>query len=288
MLVLSSAYLQAQQYSKSLKQEYKIYCSKQKKNTTNVFFWEDFDTGIFPPAGWDLISGPTPHTWESASFDVGYPISGEYFAICRYDYTYQPQGQDEKLFTPVFNLSGLNDATLSFWFIFSKYWGIYPHNNYDLQVLLSKDGGLTFNDTIWTADSTDTTQWESLQWAYTEIKLDSFLGEPAVQLCFRYVGFDGADAAIDNVAITFVSGMNEHAYSRIRLFPNPTTEYLFIEGKGDRNIKIFNTTGKLINTTMLTGSNYFLDISYLVPGFYIIVVFQTENSISAIFPLIVQ
>jgi len=258
------------------------------KEELNIFFWEDFDSGLMPPAGWTLESGETPRTWVSGSNDIYPPVSGSYFALCRYDETYNPEGQDEKLFTPIFNLQGLSDAKLGFWFMFSRYWGITPHNNYDLQVLVSIDGGTQFGDTIWTELSTDTAAWSSWDWVWAEVDLTPYVGMANVQLCFRYVGFDGADATIENVEISFLTSIGQFETNSLKLFPNPAHDVIFIDGHGERIVKMYDVSGKMVATKQLQQSENQFSISGLSKGLYIVTVESQSNIPIGTFRVIVE
>jgi hypothetical protein len=269
---------QIQHESKSIPLKPSINLSGQfTKDDVNVFLWQDFDEGLMPPAGWTILSGTTPQTWQPGTADIYPPYSGDYFAICRFDDTYIPEGQDEKLYSPVIDLSGLDDAQLSFWFLFSRYWGITPYDNYDLQVLLSTDGGTTFGDTIWTELSTDTAGWSSWQWVRAEIDMTPYVNETTVQLCFRYVGYDGADAAIENVEISFITGMNERIVNTLKLYPNPARELFFVEGIGNRTVTVYDMKGNLILTKTLQSGEHSIPVSGLSAGQYSVVTLQHET-----------
>jgi hypothetical protein len=258
------------------------------KEELNIFFWEDFDSGLMPPIGWTIDSGETPRTWTAGSVDIYPPVSGSYFALCRYDESYVPEGQDEKLFTPVLDLQGLSDAKLGFWFMFSRYWGITPHNNYDLQVLISTDGGIQFGDTIWTELSTDTSAWASWDWVWAEVDLTSYVGMANVQLCFRYVGFDGADAAIENVEISFLTSIGQFETNSIKLFPNPAQDVLFIDGSDERTVRMYDASGKMVVAKHLLPSENQLSISGLSKGVYIVTVESQNNIPIGTFRVIVE
>jgi hypothetical protein len=238
------------------------------KDDVNIFLWEDFDSGLMPPSGWTLVSGLTPQTWQPGTADIHPPFSGNFFALCRYDDTYVPEGQDEKLYSEIFSTTGLEDAKLGFWFLFSRYWGITPYDNYDLQVLLSTDGGITFSDTIWTELSTDTASWNSWQWVRAEVDLTPYVNLANVQLCFRYVGYDGADAAIDNIEISFVTDVHEIISRPLNLYPNPATDKIYIDGLHNSYIELYDLNGRLVKSYQPGYKNSHLDISPLLPGRY--------------------
>jgi hypothetical protein len=279
-LILLHGFLLSAQHSETSKS----ICGKPVQGFPDInnkdisfLFWQDFDAGLMPPADWTLISGVTPQTWQLGDSMIYPPMSGEYFMLCRYDETYDTTGQDEKLFTPVISLSGLSDATMSFWFLFSRYWGITPNDNYDLQVLLSLDGGISFEDTLWTELSVDTSAWSSWQWMKAEIDLTSFTGQTNLQFCFRYVGFDGADAAIEDVAISFTTGLNEQLSVQLPLYPNPASELIVIPGNSTRTVTIFDIGGNQVFSAILMPGEQEISVSGLSAGSYILMV-ESEGS----------
>jgi hypothetical protein len=215
-----------------------------EKTDLNIFFWQDFESDMFPPANWTIVPLSQNQTWKRGDNTMFVPYSGQYFAICRYDETYNVQ--DERLYTPILDTRGLSDATLSFYFVFSKYWGISPHDNYDLQVLASTDGGVTFPDTIWTELSTDTASWRTWEWVRAEVDITDYIEKDQLQFCFRYVGFDGADAAIDDVSISFVSNISSCNIIPIAIYPNPAKESVSIIGATDYSVQIYDALGRKI------------------------------------------
>lgn len=240
------------------------------KEETFSHYWEDFDSGIFPPSNWALISGATSQTWQLADSNIAMPLSGTSFALCRYDQNLTPGGQDEKLITDAINLNGLNDAKLVFWFFFSKYWGISPNDNYDLQVLVSTDGGLNFNDTIWTELSTDTANWNSWDWVKAEVDITNYINLNDVRFCFRYVGFDGADAAIENVGITFLSTDGNLGHKELKLYPNPSSDFIIFDIDENSLVRIFDINGKIVFNQNINSSENKINISNLNEGIYFI------------------
>jgi len=273
-----SIFAQCQAESKSIYQKHKTdFNLLNTKEDFSIFYWQDFESGSMPPPTWNLTSGTTPQTWKAGTSATYTPISGDYFALCRYDETYLPEGQDEKLFSPVLNLTGLTDAKLSFWFLFSRYWGITPYDNYDLQVLLSTDGGTTFSDTIWTELSTDTASWSSWEWVRADIDLTPYVTETALQLCFRYVGYDGADAAIENVEISFITGLTELQTQPVFFYPNPAYDVLYLDGSGQRTIDVYDLTGRLVFSQFVQDFSPAINIEQLKPGLYSIVISDTQH-----------
>lgn len=272
IILISIAFLSlsliAQNQNKYVIQSKNNWCNE--KSDHNFHFWHDFETSVFPPNNWLLVSNNTTQTWQLADTSIALPLSGHNFAICRYDHTLNPQGQDEKLITESINLIGLEDAKLEFWFFFSKFWGISPNNNYDLQVLVSTDGGINFNDTIWTEISTDTAAWNSWDWVKAEVDISNYINNNDVRFAFRYVGFDGADAGIDDIAISFLSSTGSYYKKQLSVFPNPSSDYIYISVDEKTNIKIYNLAGKMVYNKSLSNDNNKIDISFLKNGVYIV------------------
>jgi len=243
-----------------------------EKIDENTFLHQDFETAVMPPLNWILDSLNTSKTWKIGDTNVATTINGDYFALCHFDDTYNPEGQDEKLCSPVIDLSGLDDATLSFWFLFNKYWGIYPYDNYDFEVIVSSDSGVTFGEPIWTELSTDTASWKTWEWVKAEVDLSDFAGQNNVQICFRYVGFDGADLAIDDIYISFLSDIYENEIEQIKVYPNPASNFIKIDVNDDAFIKIFDVNGKLVKSENIKRDNNRVDVSDLNVGIYTLLI----------------
>jgi hypothetical protein len=237
----------------------------------NVLY-EGFESGVFPPLGWRLQASGNRMTWDTASFD---PYEGHYYVHCLYDDSLTSV-QDEYLITPVLDFSTFTSAVLRFYFQFSKYWGIYPHNNYDLYVLVSRDSGQTFTDTIWNETMVDTSTWDSYEWVKAEVSLNNYVGQHKVALAFVYHGFDGAEAALDQIQIETVGGNISYVSSSLYVYPNPATNYIKIQSSRPVHLKVFSAEGQL----MLEKNMLFFEevnINDLAPGLYFLQVFEGEK-----------
>ena len=76
-------------------------------------------------------------------------------------------------------------------------------------------------------------------------------------------------------SVTFIEDCNavgEHNDSEIRVYPNPTSDFLYIEGDFDTGSQVFiyDVTGKIVKTMELTSNNAKFNISHLPEGFYIV------------------
>lgn len=75
----------------------------------------------------------------------------------------------------------------------------------------------------------------------------------------------------------------ELSYQRdLVVYPNPTNDFLKVHHSFDNEIEanIFSLQGQLINATLLSGKESFLDISHLKSGVYILKIIINERSIS--------
>ena len=154
---------------------------------------EDFESGTMPPSGWTLNTTNASETWTI--YNSGH--SGDYSASCLYDANLQQQ--DEVLLSPVIDLSSATDPVLLFYFSMSYYWGVDPNNNYDLKVQATTDGGNTYTD-LWVEDNFGT--FNNYVWTPVSIDLTNYVGVNNLQLAFRYVGVDGAQAIIDDIIVS--------------------------------------------------------------------------------------
>lgn len=274
--LLVSMMISGQNYEKNKRIPSDIERQIYKNSKEYYLFWESFDNGLMPPADWTLNSLNTS-TWRIGDINICNPYYGDYFAICRYDETLSLQ--DEKLITKPIDFSGISDAKLSFVFIFSKFWGIYPNNNYDLQVLVSTDGGITFPDTVWTELLTDTSALLSYHWTYAEVNMTGYVDSADVRLCFRYYGRNGngADAAIDAIAITFTTSTGEYITMPIQLFPNPAKDYINLHLNEKSDLYIYNNNGQLLKQQVLFEGNNSIDLSELSPGLYSFVILSSKG-----------
>lgn len=236
---------------------------------------EDFEAGLMPPSGWSLVQGPTAATWDTASYN---PAQGSYNAHCLFDETLSGT-QNEWLISPSIDLTGFTSVSVEFWFQFSQYWGIYPYDNYDLLLMVSTDDGLTFSDTLWTELSTDTSAWQSWDWVQTQVDLSSYIGQTQLKIAFVYSGFDGAEAALDNISINTVGGMDEQN-ALASLYPQPASEYIVLNLKSDAKVELYNVLGKVVHAfDGLAGTRSYI-LPYLPEGSYFIRVSTGNKAIS--------
>lgn len=248
-------------------------------NSKGFPIWESFEDLLMPPTSWQLQQGPTSQTWDTATFDPAWGIG---YVQCLYDESLSGI-QNEYLITGVMDMRTISNATLSFYFQFSKYWGIYPNDNYDLLVIASIDSAQTFPDTLWTELSSDTATWSSFEWVSASVDLSAYIGQEKFALAFVYSGYDGAEAALDMVSVETVGGFPENTLS-LNAYPNPADRVLNIESTSDGALTMSDLQGRVVLHKYFCG-NETIDVSALEPGKYFVSI-RTEDSIQN-FPVLI-
>jgi len=154
-------------------------------------FQEDFQGATFPPVGWTIQRSNITETWEAFTY-----TSGNIAASVEYDALLAPQ--NEWLISPTINLSTATTAFLEFNTTLSYYWSVAPNNNYDVFAKVSTDGGTTWTQ-VWSETQLGVfTNFASIP---VSISLAPYVGNANVKVAFQYVGTDGAQFTVDNVAV---------------------------------------------------------------------------------------
>ncbi len=159
--------------------------------TTSLPYSQYFDSPSFPPLCWDRIitdvSDPTvTWQWNATNND----------AQVKYDAV---NNQDEWLITPRFDLSTATNPMMKFSWNASKYWMVYPNDNYDMNIYARINGGSWTN--IWNENMSDTATMVNFVWRDDSISLVAYSGEADVQFAFQYIGLDGASLDLDSVIL---------------------------------------------------------------------------------------
>ena len=154
-------------------------------------FVETFTSPNFPPCGWDTLMTNTvdPTTTWHYALDLGNGIAQVLF-----DYD-----QDEWLITPHFDLSSNSMPFLKFDWRASKYWMVYPYDNYDLNIYARVNSGAWVE--IWDEYMSDTASMGAFVWQTDSVSLATYAGQADVQFAFQYVGDDGAQLDLDNITL---------------------------------------------------------------------------------------
>ncbi len=74
-----------------------------------------------------------------------------------------------------------------------------------------------------------------------------------------------------SIALNLSTGITDFGMNGIKIYPNPVRDNLKVSGLSSETVaKIYNLNGKLLHTSMLTNSEYEINVSDLSVGLYII------------------
>jgi hypothetical protein len=222
---------------------------------------ELFSAVTFPPTFWGRFDASNDNvTWTRAVQG-----SAGNNGSAKMDYYNSQAGNEDDLYIPGVDLTGVNSATLTFKICKAPYTGYTDA----LNVKASSDCGATWS-TVWTksdpqlstvaALSTAFTPSTSSTWRLETVDLASFIGNSNVSMRFNAVSGYGNNGYIDEVNITTTTGVGENQLEeQISLFPTPSTGTVFLNLSPIRDnqvrITIMDATGKQINTYMTAKSN---------------------------------
>lgn len=240
-------------------------------NPINGFWLEEFEGEVFPPSCWDIIS-TSGTTWSRYTQDDGNNV-----ASC----SYVADNQDEKLITPLINLSGFNTPTLGFK-VSTNYTYICtgnPDETANLQVFVSTDGGSNWSAPIFDLCNYTDEGYESWTLMPFVVDLSSYAGQSNVKLMFNYTGFDGCQIILDNVNLLDLTGVNEVSEASVNVYPNPANNTLYVNATSNiSKIEVFNTLGQKVMTVSANDNHAQLNTSNLSKGMYMLKL-HTDNGV---------
>ena len=115
----------------------------------------------------------------------------------------------------------------------------------------------------------------------------AFAGDPSIsyeypnevpgEVLINVLAEDLTTTSTYSVALTLYTDIEESTLEGVRLYPNPTTGFVFVEGVEDADISIYSINGQLINGNSLIENNK-INMSSLPNGVYLIKV-QKEGTI---------
>lgn len=238
-------------------------------------FTADFSSGDFTEFDQVINSASTEN------FDVITIGSHDTAASANYDPALVPQ--DERLITQSLDLTNAVSAEVEFNWFASYYWSIDPNDNYDLNVLISIDGGTTYT-AIWneTMGQQFSSSDENYLWLEDRtvpqllevVDLAAYLGESDVKIAFQYTGLDGAQGAFDDITVRadITLGIDEFTSNNFRHFYNNDTNVLTLKSSNSplNNVQIYNVLGQEVLNKALSQSTETLNMSDLQDGLYIV------------------
>ncbi len=159
------------------------------------------------PDGWTLENPDGGLTWTTASIANGPACSATNAWMINY-YSYNAQGQEDRLVTPAIDLSGMSGARLGFDHAYAQYNGGYSDG---MRVEISNDCGATWTtlfeasgSALATAPYNTSSSWAPAncsQWASHDIDLGAYDGQ-VVKVRFVGICGYGQKLYMDNIQVT--------------------------------------------------------------------------------------
>jgi subtilisin family serine protease len=249
--------------------------------TAVIPFAEDFQSGVFPPAGWSIRSSGTAYQWSLRPAVIGSsgtPTDAAWFD----DYSYNNPGAEDDLILPSADLQGSANPVLTFDVAFAVYAAGYDDG---LKVLVSTDCGNTFVPTgyekIGSALATvpnSATDWfptQASHWRNDTVDLAQWAGQ---QVVLKIVNINdyGNNILVDNVQLgnNPFNSISSPAAAKVLVHPNPSSGKFLLDLSAVRaeqsTLEISDAEGRLIVQQPLDGSGtgFTLDLSARAPGIY--------------------
>ena len=255
--------------------------------TNSNSLYEGFDSGNFPPIGWEL--GYSPYfSWLNTIVDFGIDCLPTTTAYVNH-YWIQYPGEEAYLISNKFALgNGINAKNwLTYDYAYSGYASGYDDG---LRIDISTDCGTTW-DSIYGALGPDlqTVPYESSAWFPTcgSWKTDSInltnwgLNGDTIMIRFTAINDYGNHFYLDNIKI---NGLNilfneeNEIFNQTKIYPNPSNGNINIKTNIDKlKIKIYSSLGELITEKKFEKSIKSIDFNRMPKGIYFIQLINHNN-----------
>ncbi len=241
---------------------------------------EDFQSGVFPPATWNLISAGGAYTWQAINNITGYSGNPTNAAFVN-NWAYSNPGAEDILETFEFNVTNALAPKMTFDVAYVRYSVAYSDT---MRIDISPDCGQTWISGIYLkgglmlATAPDSTaDWyptAATQWRKDTVDLLPFAGS---NILVRFININGYgnNLFLDNVNVYDVTGINSvTASDDIAVMPNPSNGLFNVLIKADalKNkpavIEIFDAGGRLVQTLQAASTNTLVDMRSYAKGLY--------------------
>lgn len=197
-------------------------------------------------------------------------------------YEGQAYANDDWLISPALDLDEYDNEIL----VFQNALG-YTGPDLQLKVSNDYDGGGDPGSANWTTESF-TMSAGFFEWTESgEINLSGYDGS-AVYVAFHFTSTDSESATweVDNIVISGEEKLSSDkqllAGEIFNIYPNPTSDYLFIEKSGNdfTTIQIMSATGNIVKSVNATSELTKIDLTALSNGIYIITFRSKETGLT--------
>ncbi len=225
-------------------------------------FSDDFEQGM-APEGWQVMNDDNQETWEEYNLDGN-------TAMRMNHYNYGPPGDRDQLISPALDLSGLDNAYITFDHAYAQRHTAITDS---LIVYVSGDCGATWNrvfeagedgtgnhvthpqtDESFVPESSEDWCGEGFGADCNEIDISQFTGQNNIKVMFETYNYYNNNFYLDNVKVTnsIMTGIEANDTKddfSLAVYPNPTKGMINVVGSGfDDDIQIFISSmdGKII------------------------------------------
>ncbi|WP_301923123.1 M43 family zinc metalloprotease [Ferruginibacter sp.] len=255
---------------------------------------EGFEGNIFPPAGWDVVNPDHSITWQKIT---GVAKTGNASVIIR-NFDYTNLFEKDYLRLPEVNLINVDSAFFSFQVaaaVASE--TSLVGNNWDtLEVLISKDCGLTYTSLYKKWDSTLITTYTntlisfvpaSSEWRKDSIDLTPYINQGKIMLAFRNTTGNENNIYLDDISIRTININPNLKAAGFLVTPNPVKNSVAVQFYPNpsnlKSIQLYNLFGqKLAETNISSGAGlplYTFNMSRYPAGAYIVRAVFTDKVI---------
>jgi hypothetical protein len=202
---------------------------------TSLPFSEDFESGVFPPACWNVINTHPTANWHEGTNDTGFAAQVVYEDAVM---------MDEWLISPTMDLSSVSGIlNVSFDFMTSYYWLVDPYDGADLMLKVSIDGGMNWT-ILWNEENYGT--FTNFTWYSVSVPFTAYAGEANVKIAFNYKGDDGAQTMVDNIVVDFGTNVENEVINAVSVYPNPSNGIVNIAVTENSIVSVMDIAGRTV------------------------------------------
>ena len=165
-----------------------LFCQSEPKYDV---LSENFDSQVFPPNGWNIVSENAENTWTQGNADINFSTMDENNVFSAVVFSVD-EHQDERIVSPAVNIP--QNAIMSFYAMFN--WQLLGNNNITFEI--SNNNGATW-DVMWNAQNTP--QFQGYQWKHRYVDLMAYAGQN-VMFSWHVQGSEGSNFAIDGIQVS--------------------------------------------------------------------------------------
>ena len=226
---------------------------------------EGFESASFPPSCWTSINADgDAFNWEMRDNSTGWGVHGGTQCAVSASYSTVALTPDNYLISPQFTINASN-LVVKFWVAAQD--PLYPAEHYSVMVSTTNTDPASFTE-IFNETLTDSIFHE------ITLPLAAYNGQ-SIYIAIRHWNVtDMFFLSLDDFSIDFASGINETKETAINIYPNPTSNTLFIGNSKNPVISVYNNLGEVV----LSSNKKAIDVSTLSQGLYIVKVIDNNET----------